>query len=667
MTSAATFPLAIAMASAIAITSPHSSPKPVLPATIGRTVSGAAMSAPAVDSIYALAVDSAAYRAYPFVYLLDEGTIRLEADGRGSRTYRQVVQILKPAGVARWAEQRVAYQPDREKVTVNWMRVVRPSGEVISDKPTLSQTSDVAASTVNPVYTETKVIRYSLGDVAPGTLVDLSWTIETTKPPLAGDMLSGWSFSLGTPGLRSRFVLDVPDATTPHIVETHLNFARSEIRRDGRHIFTWATHDVQPPKSELFAPDSSVPSMGVRVGAPMTWSEIGQWYNGLAKNRYVLTPALTAEVDSIVRSARTASDTINVLHRWIANDLRYVSVSLGIGGYQPRFPEATVSTGYGDCKDKATLFIAAARHLGITAYPVLLNSEGGTDRSLPALEQFDHVIAAVPHPGPAGFTFLDLTTNDFPDGEIPPSYQGGFGLVVLPDGSTRDVTFPKDSAGSTEEVFAGGLTADGKVSGTLTLTAHGSSAEAMRAAFATPPDSAHRANLKRSAPKPFPNATVDTMMIDVPANRDVTPTIEYVFRDGDGAKPAGPLSILTIPSGFRGSPTAFSNVIEALQRNGARKLPIDASRTLGQGTVRRELRLDLPPGWNAQLPDSVHAAGPFGTYIAQYTQVGRELRIVHTTIGGSGVYPPSSVGALIDWFKAISKDDAEYIPLTRGS
>ncbi|HEX3928774.1 MAG TPA: DUF3857 domain-containing protein, partial [Gemmatimonadales bacterium] len=119
----------------------------------------------AVDSIYSLAVDSTAYREYPYVYLLDEGVVRFEPNGHETRTYRQVIQILKPAGVERWAEQSISYQPDREKATVNWMRVVRPSGEVISEKPTLSQTSDVAASTTNPVYTQTKVVRYSLSNV----------------------------------------------------------------------------------------------------------------------------------------------------------------------------------------------------------------------------------------------------------------------------------------------------------------------------------------------------------------------------------------------------------------------------------------------------------------------------------------------------------------------
>ncbi len=647
-----------AAAAAIAVASPT---HPALPAS--RRPAAARV----VDSIYALAVDSTAYRSYPFVYLLDEGSVRLETDGRGSRTYRQVVQILKPAGVTRWAEQRIAYQPDREKVVVNWMRVVRPSGEVISDKPTLSQTSDVAASTVNPVYTQTKVIRYSLGDVAPGTLVDLSWTIETTNPPLAGDMLTGWNFSLPTPGLRSRFVLDVPNAIAPHIIETHLDFTRSEAHHNGRHVYTWATQNVQPPKTEMFAPDSSFPSMSVRVGAPLTWNAIGRWYNGLARDRYVLTPALTAEIDSIVRPARNAADTLNALHRWIANDLRYVSVSLGIGGYQPRFPEATVSTGYGDCKDKATLFIAAARHLGITAYPVLLNSAGGTDRSLPAIEQFDHVIAAVQQPGESGFTYLDLTTDAFTDGDIPPSYQGGFGLVVLPDGKSVDVTFPKDSASSADESFVGELTTDGKVSGILSVTERGSAGEQMRAAFSAPLDSARRASLKRHAPKPFPNATVDTVVMFDPHDRTAAPHIDYVERDGEGAKPAGSLSILELPPGFRGAEQAFTNTVNELQHADARRLPVDAAKILGSGATRRELRLTLPVGWTAQLPKTVNAVSEFGTYRAEFTQVGRTLRIVHTTTGGAGIYPAADIDKLIDWFKEMATDDAQFIALSEGS
>jgi hypothetical protein len=617
----------------------------------------------AADSIYALAVDSAAYREYPFVYLLDEGTVRIDANGHSSRTYRQVIQILKPAGVARWAEQSIAYQPDREKATVNWMRVLRPSGEVISEKPTLSQTSDVAASIVNPVYTQTKVVRYSLSNVAPGTLVDLSWTIESDNPPLPGDMLSSWSVSLATPGMRSHFELDVPDAVTPQIVERHLDFQRTEVRKNGRHIYTWATSNITPPKSEIFAPDSSVPAMSVRVGAPLTWSAIGRWYNNLSKDRYTLTPALVATIDSVVHTSRTADDSLRALHQWIATDLRYVSVSLGIGGYQPRFPEATVGTGFGDCKDKATLFIAAARHFGFTAYPVLLNSSGGDETDLPAIEQFDHVIAAVQPRGTKALRYVDLTTYQFRDGDIPPSYQGGFGLVVFPDGSSRDVTFPKVAAGSTDQHFTGELTADGLVSGTYAFAAHGAAGQDLRASLTQAPDSAGMANLKRNAPTFFPGSVVDSVILFDPNDRAATPTIQYVQHGGTGVKSAGAVRIFAIPGPFQGAGASLSKLVSELQEE-PRKLPIDASEVIRGGGTSDAMRLTLPAGWTAQLPESIHATSVFGSYSAEYAQVGRELQVTHTVTPGTGVYPTNRLTDLVAWLTQMSHDDVQYVVLT---
>lgn len=635
----------------------------------GATVRAAAVARrPAVDTIYQLAVDSAAYRQYGFVYLLDQETARYDPDGRSTRTFRQVVQILKPTAVQAWAERSISYRPEHEKLVVNWIRVVRPDGEIVSDKPAQMQTSDVPASVRDPVYTQTRVLRYSLANVAPGTIVDVSTTLEGNTPPLPGDLLTSWSVSVAAPAMRSYFSLDVPTSMRPRIVERHLDFRRVETESDGRHLFVWAAQNVRPPVTELFAPDSSVPAMSIRVGSPLKWSDIGRWYHGLSHDRYVLTSALTFIVDSVVRTARTADDTVEALHRWIARDLRYVSVALGTGDYQPRLPEATVTTGFGDCKDKATLFIAAAKHLHITAYPVLLNSRGAADSTLPAVEQFDHVIAAVPHHGVPEFTYLDLTTDEFTGGQLPPSYQGSFGLVVMPDGTSRDITFPRDSGGVSDERFVGELLPDGHVNGKFFLTARGGNVEtALRAEYAVPPDSARRANLKRSAPRPFPGATVDSMILPDAANLAVPPTIEVDLSAGEGAKAAGPLMILSLPTIFRGPSQRFRSMPDELTRPGPRRLPIDASRVLGGFTTRRELRLTLPEGWTAQLPAPVSATGPFGLYQAEYRQVGRELVVVHTASGRTGVYPPAALTGLIDWFRAVAKDDPEFIAISKGS
>src|SRR5574341_2039291 len=93
------------------------------------------------DTIYRLAVDPADHPGEDFVYLLDDGVLRFEADGRASRTYRQVVQVLSQDGAERWGEQTFGYTAGRERMTINWIRVVRPNGEGVSDQPTHEQES----------------------------------------------------------------------------------------------------------------------------------------------------------------------------------------------------------------------------------------------------------------------------------------------------------------------------------------------------------------------------------------------------------------------------------------------------------------------------------------------------------------------------------------------
>src|SRR5437762_11848843 len=58
------------------------------------------------DSIYRLAVDPKDYPDYPIAILLDDGVVRVESDGRTTKTYRTIVQILKPEAEQRRSEER---------------------------------------------------------------------------------------------------------------------------------------------------------------------------------------------------------------------------------------------------------------------------------------------------------------------------------------------------------------------------------------------------------------------------------------------------------------------------------------------------------------------------------------------------------------------------------
>jgi hypothetical protein len=248
------------------------------------------------DTIYRLAVNPADYPDDDYIYLLDDGVIRFEADGRGSRTYRQVVQVLNQDGAEAWGEQSYSYSSGSEKLTVNWVRVLKPNGEVISAKPAHEQESLAPVAFDAPVYSDQKVRRLTLSGVAPGTLVDWSYTVERLKPLVPGDYYSGWRITTGLLTRRSRLLIDVPASVTPRIHEQNVHFKRDEVQAHGRHVYTWATKDVQKLEGEPFAAVPNTLSVHIDIAAPITWAELARWYANLSAGRYAVSPGLATQL-----------------------------------------------------------------------------------------------------------------------------------------------------------------------------------------------------------------------------------------------------------------------------------------------------------------------------------------------------------------------------------
>jgi hypothetical protein len=294
---------------------------------------------------------------------------------------------------------------------------------------------------------------------------------------------------------------------------------------------------------------------------------------------------------------------------------------------------------------------------------VLLNSTGVPDRTVVSINQFDHAIAAIPKKT-GGYTFLDLTTNVFPPGKVPPSYQDEFGLVVLPNGTGDEITFPKDDPSESLSSFEGTAAADGMIAGTLTFAMRGGAETALRADFVEKPDSAQRANMSKAIGGMFLNSTVDTLMLF--DGRDLKAEAKFSVRlhGGDAIKRAGAAAVLTIPASFRGPSYGMAAVARQLSNaEGERKYPIDADKIIGLGKTSSELKLTLPEGWKAMLPKPVVAKSDFGEYQSEYSQDGRVLRIAFRTVGTTGVFPKERIADLKAWLKLIADDRIESIVL----
>src|SRR3954451_9458080 len=615
------------------------------------------------DTIYRLAVSSDDHPDENAVVLLDDAAVRYEMDGTGMESYRQVVQVLKPEPVEGYAEHEFSYSPAHQRLTVNWIRVVRPDGTLVSEAPSQAQGADIPASLTDTVYGDTKIRRYSLSGVAPGTIVDWSYTLEEVKPFLPGDFLHSWTIQSGRLTRRFRLMIDLPTAMRPHLIERNVGFRHQETESRKRRTFVWATDDVPRVQPEAFMADSNGIIGTIGISGSVQWEDIGRWYSELSEQRYALNHSTRDRIRSLVRSAPTADDSLRALHRYVAQDIRYVSIALGLGGYQPRTPSEVVTSGYGDCKDKTTLFVAGARELGFRAYPVLLNAGQEVERGLPSMQQFNHAIAVVERP--EGRVYLDPTADLVPYGELPESDQGQCGLIVYSDSTSEQVPLPQAEPGDNlnQTLISGVLTPDGYVTASYQERGRGSRQLGIRSLFVSPRDSPRRAEFARSiATKVFPGAEADSLKIFDGRDLRAEPRVALKIVHGSAARPAGAAGTMIVTLPFP-SMRGMADAAAMLESRQPRRFPIDAAKVIGPVTTETELRLALPSGWAVQLPPSIEAVSRWGSYAARYRQDGDTLLVTRRLQGARGVFPPDSIGDLTEWLRNIGQDDVSYLAI----
>lgn len=617
------------------------------------------------DSIYALRVDPSKYQGTDEVLLLKEGGVRIEADGRSSWSERQVAQILTTKGVENWGEITFWYISGRQRVVIQRIRVIGPDGKVLHDGPAHQQEVSPEAESGDAEFSDRRGIQVTLAGVAPGTLVDYSYTLETVQPILPGDYLFYWYANEETPIRRSRFTLDAPANLNPRLRVWNIGGTTTDSVIAGRRVRHWNLAEVPAIVYQSWSgtPNSVVAS--IRVGSTGTWQSVGAWYDSLAHDRYTLTPAIVAAHAQELKGASTIEDSLRATYRWVAQDFRYVSLSLGDGRYQPRLPADVFESRFGDCKDKTTLFVSLARHMGVTSYPVLVRADGWVDSLQPSIRQFDHVIAAVEYRGKT--RYLDVTAQLTPYGDIPSDLQGEAGLA-LPAAGPRVVVLPAAPTDSNvyNNEIVGTFGRDGRFIGRVTLSATGTEQDRLREEVAEFPDQTAQDRdeaLRKHVTSLYTTATVDSQRYT--NGRDITVPVQLTVWF-TAARVVGHIGQkyyfnLPIPKYFD------ADNLTRLDGEGPRVFPIDVTRVNSPSIYRSALEVELPEGWTATLPADVSVQGPFGYYRARYSQAGRILRASREMGGLRATLPPDSLSALRTWLSAVAQDKAGMIVLSRGT
>lgn len=203
-------------------------------------------------------------------------------------------------------------------------------------------------------------------------------------------------------------------------------------------------------------------------GNMSTWKDFGEWSYKLNEGRDSLSSATIDKVKSMVDSVTDRKTKIKKIYEYLQTNTRYISIQLGIGGFQTFDASFVENHGYGDCKALSNYMHALLKAAGIASYCVLVKSGNNSEDIMidfPS-QQFNHVILCVP--GKEDTVWLECT-----DQHLPFNYLGGFTcdrhvLMITENGGilTRTPVYTKDM---NRQIRSGTVTLspDGKTSAVI--------------------------------------------------------------------------------------------------------------------------------------------------------------------------------------------------------
>jgi hypothetical protein len=565
------------------------------------------------------------------VYLLEDTLLTVGPDGRAVERYRAVVKILRPQG-RDYAHPVAAFSKDEKLESFHVWSIGQDGHRYAMKDSEYIETGDVGAEE-GILYGDVRARVASPPGADPGGVV--AWEVIKQLPPYFAE--DTWSFQNEAPTVRSVYEIDLPGGWHQEAVWSR--HARVEPAEAGPGHFRWEQTNIDGidlsdvplhPAWEALAG-----RMTVHFGAdPLPegdalWSKIGNWYYNLAAPR----SEGGGEVASTARTLAGDGDFMARLQKvadFMQQQIRYVGIEIGIGGWQPHPAQDIFRSRYGDCKDKATLTVAMLDAVGIRAAWVSVDDRRGViDPNAPSLFG-NHMIAAIEIPkgyenprlqavvttrSGRRYLIFDPTNPYVPVGQLPDYEQGSYGVLAAgEDSQLIQLPIQNPDAESIERTAKFELAADGTLKGDVTVLRYGAISDRMRGTLAMDSDKEQRELVERLLQHDFSTFTLGTEKVAHVRELDQPLEMDYQVTAPLYAKGAGSLLLVR--------PRVVGTDAEGLDDK-PRKVPISFE---GVGTWRDDFDVKIPAGYAVDdVPDPVSMDVGFATYHSEVKAEGGTL------------------------------------------
>lgn len=602
------------------------------------------------------------------VLLYYEEILNVQSNGKIKTIERRAYKILRPGG----REHGTIYASYDSETRITGLRgwCIPAQGKdfEVKDKDVVETALYGVSNGELATDLRTKIMKIPAAD--PGNIV--GYEVEHEDRPYI--LQDEWSFQHVDPVREARYTLQLPAGW--EYKASFLNYPEMKATSTGSNQWQWVVNNVEAIRPEADMPPwgavaghmivSFFPPGGGQTKGFANWNDMALWEEGLVRGRRDSSPEIKQKVAALTSAETSAMGKMAVLAKFVQNDIRYVAIELGIGGWQPHAANDIFSLHYGDCKDKATLMSTMLKEIGIDSYYVVVNTQrGAINENTPAVNWFNHVILAIKLPdGMSDPTLTALLQNkelgrllifDPTDemtsfGYLRGELQANFGLLVRDSGGEL-VELPKlpTSMNGTRRTAKLTLGPTGTLTGDVTEIRLGDPAAYQRyAQLSAATDKDRVKPIENELAASLPNYRLTHASVTNLKQNDLPFAWNYSLIVDNYAKIAGNL-LLVRPRVLGSGSSAL------LETKDPRKFPVEFE---GPSLDSDTFEITLPAGYEvSDLPPPVDVEYSFASYHSKTEASGNTLKYTRRIEVKELTVPLAQMESLKKFYRTIASDE----------
>lgn len=430
---------------------------------------------------------------------------------------------------------------------------------------------------------------------------------------------------------------------------------------DGQKIWKWEVKNLKKHNNEPFSPNDSI-AFPLLLLAPTafqvenykgnmtTWEDFGKFIYKLYDKRDEIPETLKKELNDLVADCPDNRCKVARIYEYLQKNNRYVSIQLGIGGWQPMLATEVASKKYGDCKALSNYTKALLKAVGVASSIVIIS--GGKNyiplqRDFP-VSTFNHAILAVPMEKDT--LWLECTSEDGAEGFCG-NFTGNRDALVIDDnggtiGHTKNYS-EKENQCIRRAFFQ--LNTEGVATAHISTQLSGVLIDPYKI-HVTQGDKDRRDAYFENAP--FSN--FDIKKIDYKYERALIPKVneEVDLQINTYAKKSGKRLFVPINL-FKSFEMDIAN-LESLKDK--RTMPIEITRFPFERFDT--ITIAIPSGFQIEnRPQGVTLDNCFGTYKADIIVEKNTIQYIRYFKANNTIFPKEKYNELLDFFDKMQKAD----------